>query len=316
MRLHRFEFRAMASSHELLLAGTDAMLAAHVAEAAIADVERIEAKYSRFRHGSLVSRINRSAGAAAIEIDAETAALLDYADVCHRESGGRFDVTSGALAELWDFRRDPPRVPADDEIAAALATVGWASVERGARSLRLPRPGMRIDLGGIGKEYAADRVATIAADAGVAHGFVNLAGDVRVWGGRPDGSPWRVGIRDPNGASAPIASLDLLDGAVATSGDYERSFVVDNVRYCHLIDATTGRPVGHWRSMSVVAPLCVAAGGGATIGMLLCAAAPGWLDAQGLGWLGVDAGGVVRRPAASEASASAASVPPANSQPQ
>ncbi|MCC7114075.1 MAG: FAD:protein FMN transferase [Burkholderiales bacterium] len=300
MRLHRYEFRAMASSHEIVLGAGDALHAARTAEAMIADVQRIEAKYSRFRHGSLVSRINRAAGAAAVSMDAETAALLDYADTCHRASGGRFDITSGALSELWEFRRDPPRVPGADEIARALALVGWPSVERDHRSVRLPRAGMRIDLGGIGKEYAADRAAAIGIDGGIAHGCVNLGGDVRVWGGRPDGGPWRIGIRDPDGGRDPIATLDRFDGAVATSGDYERGFVVDGVRYGHVIDATDGRPVMHWRSVSVAAPLCVVAGSGATVAMLLGHDAPAWLAAQGCDWIGVDTSGAIhpreRRP--------------------
>lgn len=296
MRLHRFPFRAMASMHEVVLACDDASHAERAARAVVAEVERIEAKYSRFRATSLVAAINDGAGGAPVAIDAETAALLDYANACHAASGGRFDLTSGPLARLWDFRREPPRVPSDAEIAAALSLVGWAGVERDALSIRLPRVGMSIDLGGIGKEYAADRASAIAIDGGIAHGFVELAGDVRVWGGQPGGKPWRVGIRHPREAGATIAGIELADGAVATSGDYERAFVVDGKRYGHIVDATTGRPVDHWQSVSVVAPLCVAAGSGATVGMLLGADAPAWLDSQGFDWIGVDADGRCVRP--------------------
>jgi hypothetical protein len=123
----------------------------------------------------------------------------------------------------------------------------------------------------------------------IAHGFVNLAGDVRVWGGRPEGAPWRVGIRHPRIEGETIGGIEIADGAVATSGDYERCFEVGGRRYCHLLDATTGWPVQGWRSVSVAAPLCVVAGSGATVGMLLGDAAPAWLDAQGVDWLGVDA---------------------------
>jgi thiamine biosynthesis lipoprotein len=288
----------MAGSHELLLACDDAERAKRVADAAIADVERIEAKYTRFRDTSLVAAINRAAGARAVTIDAETAALLRYADACHAASCGRFDITSGALRRAWDFGRSPPRVPAAREIDALLPLVDWRSVEWDERAIRLPRAGMEIDLGGIGKEYAADRVATIALDAGVAHGFVNLAGDVRAWGGRPDGAPWRVGIRHPRVEGGTVGGIDIVDGALATSGDYERAIVVDGRRYCHLLDATTGWPVAHWQSMSVAAPLCVVAGSGATVGMLLGDEAPAWLDQQGVEWLGVDAEGRVRTSAA------------------
>jgi len=291
MRQHRFTFPAMASTHELVLGAVDESHARRVADAAIADVARIEAKYSRYRDTSVLSAINRAAGGAAVPIDAETAALMRYAAACHAASRGRFDITSGVLRRAWDFKRAPPRVPEASEVDALRALVDWPSVAWDERAIRLPRAGMEIDLGGIGKEYAADRVATIAIEAGIAHGFVNLAGDVRAWGGQPDGSPWRVGIRHPRVDGASIGGIDLGDGAVATSGDYERYVVVDGVRYCHILDATTGWPVAHWQSMSVAAPLCVVAGSGATVGMLLGADAPAWLDAQGLEWVGVDAAG-------------------------
>jgi thiamine biosynthesis lipoprotein len=294
MRLNRFTFPAMASTHELVLGADEEAHARRAADAAIADVARIEAKYSRYRDTSVVSAINRATGGAAVPIDAETAALLRYADACHAASRGRFDITSGVLRRAWDFKRTPPRVPAASEVDALRALVDWQSVAWDERSIRLPRAGMEIDLGGIGKEYAADRVATIAIDAGIAHGYVNLAGDVRAWGGRPDGAPWRVGIRHPRVDGASIGGIEIDDGAVATSGDYERFIVVDGVRYCHILDATTGWPVTHWQSMSVAAPLCVVAGSGATVGMLLGADAPAWLDAQGAEWIGVDAEGNLR----------------------
>ena len=294
MRLHRFTFRAMAATHELVLGADDETRARRAADAAIADVERIEARYSRYRDTSLVAAINRAAGGAAVAIDAETAALMRYADACHAASRGRFDITSGVLRRAWDFKRTPPRLPEASEVDALRALVDWPSVAWDERTIRLPRAGMEIDLGGIGKEYAADRVATIAIDAGIAHGLCNLAGDVRVWGGRPDGTPWSVGIRHPRVDDVSIGGIEIADGAVATSGDYERFIVVDGVRYSHILDATTGWPVAYWQSMSVAAPLCVVAGSGATVGMLLGADAPAWLDAQGVEWLGVDAEGNVR----------------------
>jgi thiamine biosynthesis lipoprotein len=287
----------MASTHELVLGADDEAHAGRAADAAIADVARIEAKYSRYRDTSVVAAINRAAGDAAVAIDAETAALMRYADACHTASRGRFDITSGVLRRAWDFKRTPARVPSPSEVDALRTLVDWPSVAWDERTVRLPRAGMEIDLGGIGKEYTADRVATIAIDAGIAHGYVNLAGDVRVWGGRPDGAPWRVGIRHPRADDASIGGIEIADGAVATSGDYERFIVVDGVRYCHILDATTGWPVTHWQSMSVAAPLCVVAGSGATVGMLLGADAPAWLDAQGVEWLGIDAAGNVRESA-------------------
>lgn len=292
--LHRTRFRAMASEHELLLGGRADAELARVAALAIAEVARIEAKYSRYRDDSVTTRINRAAGGAAVPIDAETAALLRYADACFAQSGGRFDLTSGVLRAAWDFRRAPPELPSAAALEAALACIGWQDVEWDELSMRLPRQGMEVDFGGIGKEYAADRAGTLCIEAGIAHGCVNLGGDVRVWGGRPGGAPWRVGIRHPRDERAAIAGLDVADGAVATSGDYERYLEVDGRRYCHVLDARTGWPVTGWQSMSVVAPLAVVAGSYATIAMLLEEEGAAYLDRAGARWLGVDAGGALR----------------------
>src|SRR4029077_17241892 len=216
-----------------------------VAQVAVADVLRIEAKFTRYREDSVTAAINRAAGQQPVSIDGETASLLRYADRCYALSGGRFDLTSGVLRRAWDFKRRPALLPSDGELRAARALIGWKGVEWDEHSVRLPRAGMELDFGGIGKEYAADRAATICSDHGVAHGLVNLGGDVRAIGPHPDGTPWRVGIRHPRQAEAGVGTLELRVGAVAPSGDYERYFELDGRRYCHLIDPRTGMPVSY-----------------------------------------------------------------------
>jgi thiamine biosynthesis lipoprotein len=283
--LRRYRFAAMASTHELVLATDDPVAADRAAEAAIADVRRIEAKYSRYRDDSVLSAINRAAGGDAVPIDPETAALLRYADRCHALSGGRFDVTSGVLRRVWDFRRTPPRVPGAGEIAQVRALIGWERVEWSDTHVRLPHAGMEIDFGGLGKEYAADRAASILREHGIARALVNLGGDVRAVGGRTASAPWRVGIRDPRDPGRSIATIAIADAAIATSGDYERYIEVDGRRHCHLLDPRTGMSVDCWRSVSVVAPLAIVAGSYATIGMLLERDARAFLDAQSVRYL-------------------------------
>lgn len=285
----------MAAEHELQLCAGNRARADRAAKVAIADVLRIEAKFSRYRDDSVTTVINRSAGGAPVAIDAETAALLRYADRCHALSGGRFDITSGVLRRAWDFRRRPPLTPTGDEIAAARELIGWDRVEWDDTRVRLPERGMELDFGGIGKEYAADRAAAICGDHGIAHGFVNLGGDVRVIGAQPDGAPWRIGIRHPRAADAVIGTVELREGAVATSGDYERYFEVNGRRYCHLLDARTGHPADHWQAVSVVAPLAILAGSYATIAMLLAGEAEAFLEGQRVRYLIVGADGSVRR---------------------
>jgi thiamine biosynthesis lipoprotein len=188
---------------------------------------------------------------------------------------------------VWDWKRQPPQLPDGAALAATTKLVDWASVEWGGTTIRLPRTGMEIDFGGIGKEYAADRAATICIEHGIRHGLVNLAGDVRVLGPQADGSPWRIGIKHPRLPGVTIAGLDLAAGALATSGDYERFFELDGRRYCHILNPRSGMPAMHWQSVSVIAPLCVVAGSCSTIAMLLEAGGRDFLEAQQVDWLGV-----------------------------
>ena len=286
-----FDFSAMASRCEVRLFAPDDATARRWSDAAIDEVRRIEAKYSRYRDDSVTSAINRAAGSAAVEIDEETAALLDFAGKLHAQSAGAFDLTSGVLRRAWDFKA--ARLPQTGDVEALLPLVGWHRVERDGSRVRLTLTGMEIDFGGIGKEYAADRAAARMEELGARHGLVNLGGDVRVIGPHPDGTAWTIGVQDPRGmGGAAVAALPVPAGAMATSGDYERYFERDGRRYCHLLDPRSGWPVAHWRSVSVVAPLCVLAGACATIAMLKpVGEAIAFLRGEGLRYLGIDAAG-------------------------
>ncbi|MDH4182150.1 MAG: FAD:protein FMN transferase [Betaproteobacteria bacterium] len=291
LAVYSFAFRAMASRCEVRLFAPDESTAREWSDAGIAEVRRIEEKYSRYREDSVTSALNRSAGGAGLAVDEETAALLNFGARLHEQSDGAFDLTSGVLRRAWDFKS--ARLPQAQDIDGLLPLVGWQRIEWDGSQLRLPLPGMEIDFGGIGKEYAADRAAARLQELGARHGLVNLGGDVRIIGAQPDGSAWKVGVQDPRGdAGVVIASLPVPAGAMATSGDYERFFEHDGRRYCHLLDPRTGWPVAHWRSISVVAPLCVLAGACATIAMLKpVTQALAFLDEQGVRYLGIDASG-------------------------
>jgi thiamine biosynthesis lipoprotein len=296
MRSCGFQFQAMSSTCEIRLDGGDEPELAAPAQAAIDEVRRIESKYSRYRADSIVSRINTAAGSgAAIEVDAETAALLDFAAQLCEWSDGLFDITSGVLRRAWDFRAG--RMPGQSELDALLPLIGWPSVRWQSPSIALPRAGMELDFGGFGKEYAADRAAEVLRAAGLEHGFVNLGGDIRVLGPRADGRPWRFGIQHPRRSEGDaIASVEMSEGALATSGDYERFFEHQGRRYCHILDPRSGWPVQGWASVSVTAPVCTAAGALSTIAMLKGEAALAFLSTQGASFLAVDARLQLHRP--------------------
>lgn len=268
MRLERFGFRAMGSPCELLLWGPSRQHLRPLAEDCVEEVRRLEAKYSRYREDSLASRINRSAGhATGIEVDDETAALLDFAATAHHESGGRFDPTSGVLRRVWDFKSG--KLPTSEALETVRPLVGWQQVRWESPRLVLPRAGMELDFGGFVKEYAADRVAELCRLRGLDAGLVDLGGDLALVGPHPNGSNWLVGIRDPRAPELPMARISLSEGGLATSGDYERFMIVDGVRYPHLLDPRTGESFRTGpASVSVVAPHCMVAGVTATIAML------------------------------------------------
>lgn len=260
-------------------------------DAARAVVDRLEARYSRFRDDSLVAAINASAGnPAGIRVDAETARLLDVAATAHDQSDGRFDITAGVLRNVWDWRSG--RLPDADAVAACVAHVGWQHVDWTPPVLRLPA-GMAIDLGGLVKEYAADAAAAAARDAGAAHGLVDLGGDLAVIGPNPDGTPWQIGIRDPWQADQAVATLALAAGGLASSGNYERCITVDGKRYGHILEPRTGWPPDRgFAAVSVVADACLVAGLATTVAMVAGVTdGLAWLDELGLDYLAIDEAG-------------------------
>jgi thiamine biosynthesis lipoprotein len=292
MTLHRFTFRAMAAENEVQVHADDAPFAARAANAAIAEVQRIEAKYSRYRDDTVVSRINAQAGAAPVAVDDETLALLAFADACFKQSGGLFDATSGVLRRAWNFRE--ARVPPQAELDALLPLVGWDKVEIAGHEVRLSRAGMQLDFGGFGKEYAVDRAARVLLDLGVACAMVSLAGDLAILGPQPGGAPWRVGIKHPRKEDMLLATLPVSSGAIATSGDYERFIEVGGVRHCHILDPRTGRSARGLQAVTVHAPSCLVAGSATTIAMLKGRdEGLAWLDALGVAHLAVADGGTV-----------------------
>ncbi|WP_332853475.1 FAD:protein FMN transferase [Duganella sp. S19_KUP01_CR8] len=284
--IHRTTFQAMASRCELRFAAPDAQSAALLAQQAMDEVLRIETKYSRYRPDSIVSRINAAAGKEAVRCDSETMSLMGYAAALHGVSEGLFDITSGVLRRAWDFRQ--PKVPRKEVLEPLLALVGWDKVDCGAEEVALRQAGMEIDFGGFGKEYAADRAAALLADAGVRHGYVNLGGDMRFIGPRLNGRPWSIGIQDPRDPDSVIASIPVSTGSLATSGDYERYFELDGRRYCHILDPRDGMPVRYWRSVSVLAPMAIAAGSCSTIAMLKQQDGLNFLNASDMGYLAVN----------------------------
>lgn len=287
----------MGTPCEIQLFAENVAEARRISDMAIADVRRLEARYSRYRDDSLLSAINQIAAAGGrIAVDEETTGLLNYAATGYEQSDGLFDITSGILRRAWRFQQGS--LPDDALVRGLLERIGWHKLRWDPPVLEFPVPGMELDFGGIVKEYAVDRAAALCRSAGIRHGVINLGGDIKLIGARADGRPWRVGISHPREKGSMIRTLALRDGAVASSGDYERCIVVDGVRYGHVLNPKTGWPVRHLAAVSVVGDLCVVAGSASTIAMLKEKDGPAWLDAMGLPHLWVDVDGNVGGPLA------------------
>ncbi len=288
----RHAFQAMGSRCELLLHSKSASDGEHLAQAAVAEVRRLESKYSRYRDDSVVSAINRVAAeldparrVIDLQDDDETCLLLDYADTAHANSDGLFDITTGVYRQAWDFSSN--RLPDAERLRACRDRVGWEQVRWQRPRLRFTRAGMELDFGGFVKEYAVDRVVNLLRAGGVSSGYVDLGGDIGVLGPQPDGSPWHIGVRHPRAPQQAAAAVDIRDAAIASSGDYERFMIIDGVRYCHILQPATGQPVRHFAAVSVIAPQCLVAGTCSTVAMLMEERGLAWLQQLGLPYVAI-----------------------------
>ena len=249
----------MASDCELLVEGGVRAQVQRLVDLAAAEAWRVEDKFSRYQSGNIIHRINHAAGRP-VRVDDETARMFDYCEQLFELSEGKFDITSGVLRRVWSFDGSD-RLPSAEAVEKVLADVGWQRVGWDGREIQL-QPGMQVDLGGVGKEYAVDRVAAIVADASPLAALVNLGGDLAVARGRREGH-WSVGIEQME------RRLPLREGGLATSGDARRFLERDGVRYSHILDPTTGWPiVGAPRSITVAAASCTQAGVQSTLAML------------------------------------------------
>jgi thiamine biosynthesis lipoprotein len=243
------------------------------------EARRIEEKYSRYRPGNIVARINTANGEPVL-VDEETAGLLTYADRLFKLSGGMFDITSGVLRKVWRFDGGN-RLPHASAVRKVVRHVGWQRVRWQSPTLTL-EPGMEIDFGGIGKEYAVDRAGALAR-AIWPRCLLNFGGDLMAFGSGVDRLGWTVGIEGLTATDLPAATIRLTLGALATSGDARRYLLRDDKRYGHILDPRTGWPVqGAPRSITVAAPTCTHAGMLATLAMLHGSGAEAFLDNEGV----------------------------------
>lgn len=245
----------MGSDFELIACGTDEALLPHRLEDGIAEIQRLEYLLTEFDETSETSKINANAGLKAVKTNREVVDLIQRCLQLSQLTQGAFDITSGALKKLYSFKEKKSSWPEASIIAETLRATGYKHITVTADDeVLLTQKGMRIGFGAVGKGYAADCVKRLWMNAGITSGVVNASGDLCAWGLQPDGTPWKVGIADPDQPDNILMWLPVENAAVATSGNYEQFIERDGIRYSHNIDPITGWPARWLKSVTIVSP--------------------------------------------------------------
>jgi thiamine biosynthesis lipoprotein len=254
-------FRALGTQCAIQFRCEDKRRALEFVADALGWLSSFEAKFSRFKPSSLISRINQAAGRDWVPVDADTEKMLDLADAMHRLTDGVLDAAMLPLIKVWDWKVVHERLPDQAEITKAMSLSNWKDVQRKPGSVFLSHEGMGLDFGGFGKEYAVDQLIAIARKHSISDALVDLGRDIFAIGGNGVHPFWHVGIQDGVQTERCTGGLAVSNYAVCASGDYARRFEHNGVRYGHILDRRTGWPVRHGlRAVTVIAPSCLLAG--------------------------------------------------------
>jgi thiamine biosynthesis lipoprotein len=252
MKEHRLQTRLMGSDFEFIVV-TPSDTDDGLLEVCVAEVKRIEILLTEFSTTSVTAQINQAAGKPAIAVPEEVYQLIHRCKTLSALTQGAFDITAGVIKRLYNFKGGDFIWPDRDTLQQKLGCSGYDKIHlTPPNQVRLEKEGMHIAFGAVGKGYAADCVKALLVKRGVASGVINASGDLTAWGKRADGSPWKIGIADPDQPSRTILWLPVDGGSVATSGDYEQYVMRDGIRYSHTVDPKTGLPVHGIKSVTIV----------------------------------------------------------------
>ena len=249
--------RLMGNRFEICVVSSDEAWANRQIDAAIAEIQRIERLLTTFNEDSQTNLINRNAGIQPVVVDKEVLDLIRRSIRISEITQGAFDITYGSIDKrFWNFDTSMTSLPDAQTAENAVRLINYRNIaiDDVKSTVFLKNEGMRIGFGGIGKGYAAERAKFILKSNGVTSGIVNASGDLITWGTQPDGSPWTIGVADPDQQNSNFSFLEVGDMAVATSGNYEKYVVINGKRYSHTIDPRTGFPVSGIKSVTILCP--------------------------------------------------------------
>jgi thiamine biosynthesis lipoprotein len=249
--------KLMGNHFEMSVVARDEAWADECIEAGVAEIQRIERLLTTYSDDSETNRINRQAGIAPVKVSQETFDIIDRSLRISRLTQGAFDITYGSVDKrLWNFDQDMTSLPDAATAGRMVRLINFRNVilNKADTTVFLKEEGMRIGFGGIGKGYAAERAKVAMRQKGVDSGIVNASGDLTVWGHQPDGKPWTIGIVNPNAAGQVFSYLEVVNMAIATSGNYEKYVMIGGRRYSHTINPRTGLPVTGVKSVTILCP--------------------------------------------------------------
>jgi len=248
--------KLMGSRFDITVVAKDQVEADEYIDLAVSEIIRIEQLISSWDSNSQTSEVNRNAGLNPVKVDAELFDLIQRAIGISKLTDGAFDVSYASMDKIWKFDGSMTVMPSADSIKASVSKVGFQNIvlDKESSTVFLKLKGMKIGFGAIGKGYAADKAKDLLISKGVVSGIINASGDMNTWGKQPDGSEWKVAITNPMAKNKVFALLPITNGAVVTSGNYEKYVTFNDVRYTHIIDPRSGYPATGIISVTVFAP--------------------------------------------------------------
>jgi len=256
-RLFKRGMKLMGNHFEMSVVAGDETWADECIDTGVAEIQRIERLLTTYSDDSETNRINRQAGIAPVRVSQETFDIIDRSLRISRLTQGAFDITYGSVDKrLWNFDQGMTSLPDPATARRMVRLINYRNVilNKMDTTVFLKEEGMRIGFGGIGKGYAAERAKAVMRQMGSDSGIVNASGDLTVWGHQPDGKPWTIGIVNPNAAGQVFSYLEVVNMAIATSGNYEKYVMIGGRRYSHTINPRTGLPVTGVKSVTILCP--------------------------------------------------------------
>lgn len=248
--------KLMGSRFDITVVANDSIQANKYIDTAVTEISRIENLISSWDDNSQTSEINRNAGIKPVKVDKELFDLIEIAIGISKLTDGAFDISYASMDKIWKFDGSMTKMPSKEEIIASVEKVGYQNIvlDKQNSTVFLKLEGMKIGFGAIGKGYAADKAKTLLISKGVSSGIINASGDMNTWGKQPNGNEWKVAITNPMDKNKVFALLPITNGAVVTSGNYEKYVNFNGKRYTHIIDPRTGYPSTGIISVTVFAP--------------------------------------------------------------